>query len=176
MFACTDEARWRLGSGYVGIAARQQGVDDSEGVRIKYSLHPRPNTHRAPSCCSHPALRKQNNSRRPLAVGTLEVHFLLLFESLSHPSFAAAYSSVAILLTDLSSACPCLLCCGKNCGNREANINIGALAEQPPVEEIKCKSMKNLAQSSFEPRVTRTTRQEGWKGEGAKANKARTNK
>lgn len=98
--------RWRLSSGYVGTAAQQRGMDDSGAVRMKYSLHSRPNAQQAPSC-SHPA--ESDSSRRPLAVGTLEFHFLFLFQSLSHPSFAVVYSPVVILLTDLSSACPCLL-------------------------------------------------------------------
>lgn len=55
-----------------------------------------------------PVLRS-SSSTRPLAVGTLEFHFLLLFQSLSHPSFAVVCSSVVILFTDLSAACPCLM-------------------------------------------------------------------
>lgn len=50
-----------------------------------------------------------SSSRRHLTVGTLEFHFLLLFQSLSHPPLTVVCSPVVILLTDLSSACPCLL-------------------------------------------------------------------
>lgn len=108
---CTDETRWWLSSEYEGTAAQQRGMDDcgyqdkiQPPIKAKHTL--------SRVLLSSSRVRQQlNSSRQPLAVGTLEFHFLLLFQSLSHPSFAVVCSSLVILLTDLSSACPCLLSC-----------------------------------------------------------------
>lgn len=87
-----------LGSGDVRAGARQRARDDSVAVTMKYSLHLRPQRQQS----SYPAATQQQTA--PFVVGTLEVGFLLLFQSLSHPS-------VSILLTDLSPACPCVAPC-----------------------------------------------------------------
>jgi len=78
-------------------------MDDTVAVKISNITSIQGQTHTEP----RPALiHRLNSGRRTLTVGTLEVHFLLLLQSLSHPSFAVVDSSVVILLTCLAPACP----------------------------------------------------------------------
>lgn len=87
-----------LGSGDAQAGARQRAADDSVAVTVKYSPHSRPESRHS----SYPAATRQRAA--PLAVGTLEVGFLLLLQSLSHPS-------ISILLADLSPARPRVASC-----------------------------------------------------------------
>lgn len=92
----------QLGSGDVRAGARQRAMGDSEAVTVKNSLHLRPEARRS----SYPAATQQQQQQtgppptHPLVAGTSEVGFLLLFQSLSHPS-------VRVLLPDLCPARPC---------------------------------------------------------------------